>query len=103
MFMRQKIKISFILLVLIFVLSGCRGHGAVETPSQPANQTSDNNAMKGSSWAKKYSGVAYFNSFQEMPDGGYILVGDTGSWDGSTTSDILVLKVNSNGDKEVVY
>jgi len=96
----NKVKISFVLLVLIFVLSGCRGHSAVETPSQPANQTSDNNAMKGSSWAKEYSGVAYFNSIQEMSDGGYILAGDTGSWDGSTTSDILILKVNSNGDKE---
>jgi hypothetical protein len=95
----NKVKISFVLLVLIFVLSGCRGHSAVETPSQPANQTPVI-TQKGSGWAKDYSGVAYFNSIQEMSDGGYILAGDTGSWDGSTTSDILVLKVNSNGDKE---
>ncbi len=100
----NKVKIFFVLLISILVLSGCGRHSTIETPqstpSQPANQTSDNNAVKGSSLAKEYSGVVSFNSVQEMPDRGYILVGDTGLWDGGTISDILVLKVNSNGDKE---
>ena len=101
----NKVKISFVLMILILlVLSGCGWHRVIETPrstpSQPANQT-PGNVQKGSGWAKDYSGVAGgFNSIQQLADRGYILAGDTGSWDGSTTSDILVLKVNSNGEKE---
>jgi len=100
----NKVKTSFILLTLILILSGCGWHRVIETPqstpSQPANQP-PGNVQKGSGWAKDYSGVAGgFNSIQQLADGGYILAGDTGSWDGSTTSDILVLKVNSNGEKE---
>jgi hypothetical protein len=100
----NKVKISFVLLILILVLSGCGWHRVIETPqstpSQPANQP-PGNVQKGIGWAKDYSGVAGgFNSIQQLADGGYILVGDTGSWDGGTISDILVLKANSNGDKE---
>ena len=86
----NKLKVSLILLALIFALSGCGGHNVVNPENTP----------KGNSWAKEYSGVALFNSVQEMPDKGYILVGDTDSWDGSVISNILVLKVNSNGNKE---
>ena len=99
----NKVKIFFVLLISILVLSGCGRHSTIETPqstpSQPADQT-PGTVQKGVAWAKKYSGVAYFNSIQELADGGYILAGDTSSWDGSTISDILVLKVNSNGEKE---
>ena len=94
-----KLKVLLVLLVASFALSGCGGHGTMKNPSGTANQSSES-AGEGNSWAKKYSGVAYFNSVQEMPDRGYILAGNTNWWDGSATSDILVLKVNSNGDEE---
>lgn len=95
----NKLKVSIILLVVIFILSGCGSHNTVKTPSGTDNQTSEN-AGEGISWAKKYSGIAYFNSVQEMLDGGYILAGDTNWWDGSVISNILVLKVSSNGEKK---
>jgi len=96
----KKLSICVVLLVLAFVLSGCKGSNAGNSPSQQTSQSSNNYPARGIGFAKEYSGIASFNSVQEMPNGGYILVGDTSSWDGSTISDIFILKINSKGEKE---
>jgi hypothetical protein len=96
----KKLRILVVIIVLALVLSGCKGFNAGNSPSQQTSQSSNNYPARGIGFAKEYSGIASFNSVQEMPDGGYILVGDTSSWDGSTISDIFILKISSNGEKE---
>jgi hypothetical protein len=96
----KKLRILVVIIALSLILSGCKGFNAGNSPSQQTSQSSNNYPARGIGFAKEYSGIASFNSVQEMPNGGYILVGDTSSWDGSTISDIFILKINSKGEKE---
>jgi len=53
-------------------------------------------------WAKTYGGSRYdhAHSFQQTSDGGYIIAGNTSSFNSGSYDDIWILKLSSDGDVE---
>ena len=82
-----------------YILAGeTRSYGAGSTDAWLVKTDSDGNECRNKTFGGTHSDRAY--SVQQTADGGYILAGETCSYDSGSNSDFWLIKTDSDGNKQ---